>query len=546
MRKFTLMLLLAASLTTSVKAQSSTSWMRVITTTTTVDDLYAKAPLAIDDNGNTYLTGTFTKDLDFGSSYLTPTATSAFVAKDDETGEAKWAAGLLGAATITSITTDAEGYVYLAGVFADAVNVVDRAGQTYQTIHGMADQTEQVSAFIVKYDQDGNVKGVKTIIPEIAKTDDSYFMPAPVFTPKKIQIVGDRLVLAATYKTDCKIDDNLTVKGQYGFQDWGYTWDVATMGVISLSKDLKDAKLLVQLAATEETTTIGYGAEDINFTAEGNDITVGFVAYGNELTLKNDKASYAINDLHTSQDGEQTLFSHAWIFTTVDKDLNLSEPVIYDTDPSENEAKYNTIDAMEYFDGCIYLAGTFNEVNPFNGSSYKGSNDAYLVCLGKGTQKVWTVTSGYEETASTENEKVTGIGFLQNKICLATIVENSTTRKNISGKGYTYSPSGNFLEETDDMVGSLTQNAGRVAFLLNNKRQNSEAEEEGQYCVMYTPDGNTTGIANVSKDATSDNSNTIIYNLDGAQVGKGKAALNSLQKGVYVISNGNEAKKIIK
>ena len=122
------MLLLAASLTTSVKAQSSTSWMRVITTTTTVDDLYAKAPLAIDDNGNIYLTGTFTKDLDFGSSYLTPTATSAFVAKDDETGEAKWAAGLLGAATITSITTDAEGYVYLAGVFADAVNVVDRAG----------------------------------------------------------------------------------------------------------------------------------------------------------------------------------------------------------------------------------------------------------------------------------------------------------------------------------------------------------------------------------------------------------------------------------
>lgn len=182
MRKFTLMLLLAASLTTSVKAQSSTSWMRVITTTTTVDDLYAKAPLAIDDNGNTYLTGTFTKDLDFGSSYLTPTATSAFVAKYDETGKDKWAAGLLGAATITSITTDAEGYVYLAGVFADAVNVVDRAGQTYQTIHGMADQTEQVSAFIVKYDQDGNVNGVKTIIPEIAKTDDSYFMPAPVLS----------------------------------------------------------------------------------------------------------------------------------------------------------------------------------------------------------------------------------------------------------------------------------------------------------------------------------------------------------------------------
>ena len=96
------------------------------------------------------------------------------------------------------------------------------------------------------------------------------------------------------------------------------------------------------------------------------------------------------------------------------------------------------------------------------------------------------------------------------------------------------------------MVGSITQNAGRVAFQLNNKRQNSEAEEEGHYCVMYAPDGNTTGIANVSKDATSDNSNAIIYNLDGAQVGKGKAALNSLQKGVYVISNGNEAKKIIK
>ena len=60
-----------------------------------------------------------------------------------------------GAATITAITNDAEGNVYAAGVFADKVEILNGNGDSKEIINGMDGKTAQVSAFIVKYNKEG-------------------------------------------------------------------------------------------------------------------------------------------------------------------------------------------------------------------------------------------------------------------------------------------------------------------------------------------------------------------------------------------------------
>lgn len=546
MRKFTLSLLMAAtSLVASAQDASGIYWNKDLTVTEQASDLYRKAPMAMDDFGNTYVTGTHTKDLDFSSSYLQPIATSAFMAKYDYNGKEQWAAGLKGAATITSIATDEDGYVYVTGTFADAVDVLSKDGQSYQTIHGMEGHDDQVSAFIVKYNKDGYVLAVKTIIPEVTMTDVSYWWAEPAFTPKKIQVVGDRVVLAASYKTDCKIDDNLTLKGQYYYNaDFGMTGDVANMGVISLSKDLADAELLVKLG-TRETASVNYGPEDVNFAADGNDIYVAFVAWGKDLYLEKESSSVGF-DLDTREDGEQTLYEHAWIVLKANERY-INTMKMFRSVPTDNEAKFNTIDDMQCKDGNIYLAGTYNVQFPFSpyGETYSGNNDSYLVCLSeaKDLEQLWAVRSNYEDTANKEDEVVTGFAFAGDEIKLCTRIEDMSSHKTNLWRTYTIDSKGQLLDGEGEMpAAALVQKDGRIVVQSNNK---DTEDAEGTYSFICMDDF-TTGIANVSKDATSDNSNAIIYNLDGAQVGKGKAALNSLQKGVYVIKNGNEAKKIIK
>lgn len=80
---------MATSLTASIQAQTAPveDWLKTINATERVADLYRNAPVAIDNQGNAFVTGSYTKDLEFAKSYLEPTATSAFVAKYNKNGE---------------------------------------------------------------------------------------------------------------------------------------------------------------------------------------------------------------------------------------------------------------------------------------------------------------------------------------------------------------------------------------------------------------------------------------------------------------------------
>ena len=570
MREFTLTVMLAlATLAVNAKNASTPTWTKSLTTTEKAEDINRGGAMAIDADGNSIVTGSYTKDLEFANSYLESTATSAFIAKYDKAGKELWAAGLSGAATITTVTTDTEGNIYAAGVFADNVNILDAQGDTKATITGMANQTSQVSGFIVKYNKDGEYVVSKVVVPNITCTDETYFMPEPYFKPKKIEICGDNIIISASYQASSQIDE-LVLEGQYGYQDWGYTFDVPTFGIISLSNDFEKASLVAQLSSTDKQTTVGYGAEDVNFATDGSKVYAGFVAYGSDLTLRSANGSKQIKDLLSETSGEETKYEHAFVLATIEGG-NITDTKIYHSKIDDNlkEAKFNSIDEMAFQNGDLFLAGTFNETFPFdNSKAYKGGCDTYLACLNANDlSKSWALTSGYNEGDANKNaESVSGMAIYDDQVQLTGWSEATSGHKVISPLNFSVAlggtPSIMSIKDGDDatFITSVAQNGQNTLTQSDNKQV--DGAEEGTYTYSFFADGyKPTAIKQVlaGGNAINIDGNTVclakaanvdLYSANGVLVKSAKnvstMSLDNLANGVYVIKVGEQTVKFVK
>ena len=570
MREFTLTVMLAlATLAVDAKNAATPTWTKSLTTTEKAEDINRGGAMAIDADGNSIVTGSYTKDLEFANSYLESTATSAFIAKYDKAGKELWAAGLSGAATITTVTTDTEGNIYAAGVFADNVNILDAQGDTKATITGMANQTSQVSGFIVKYNKDGEYVVSKVVVPNITCTDETYFMPEPYFKPKKIEICGDNIIISASYQASSQIDE-LVLEGQYGYQDWGYTFDVPTFGIISLSNDFEKASLVAQLSSTDKQTTVGYGAEDVNFATDGSKVYAGFVAYGSDLTLRSANGSKQIKDLLSETSGEETKYEHAFVLATIEGG-NITDTKIYHSKIDDNlkEAKFNSIDEMAFQNGDLFLAGTFNETFPFdNSKAYKGGCDTYLACLNANDlSKSWALTSGYNEGDANKNaESVSGMAIYDDQVQLTGWSEATSGHKVISPLNFSVAlggtPSIMSIKDSDDatFITSVAQNGQNTLTQSDNKQV--DGTEEGTYTYSFFADGyKPTAIKQVlaGGNAINIDGNTVclakaanvdLYSANGVLVKSAKnvstMSLDNLANGVYVIKVGEQTVKFVK
>lgn len=571
MRRFTFSVMLALA-TVAVNAQEvgDNGWETDLSTTEKTADLQRGGAMAIDNEGNSIVTGSFDKELWFGQSYLEPIATSAFIAKYDKGGTEQWAASLQGAATVTTVTTDAEGNVYAAGVFADVVKIIDSESCSV-TINGMEGQTEQVSGFIVKFDKNGICQAHKVVIPEVTHSGAFYWEPDPGFTPIKLIVNGNKLLMAVSAKADNKIDD-LEFNGQYVNKPEDYVdQDVATLGIISLSTNLTEATLVAQLAATQKQTSFGYGAEDVNFATDGSKVYAGFVAYGNDLTLKSANGSKQITDLLNQSEGEETQYEHAFIVATIENG-KITNTQIYHSQIDEKlgSAKFNTIDEMAYNNGNLYLAGTFNETFPFdNSKSYVGGCDTYLASLkASDLTKNWALTSGYDEGDAMHNaEVVTAMAVFDDEVQLAGCTEATN--------GHKIDKCLNFFVDTDATPTAMETKAGDEASFITSAAQNGiytimqsdnkdeEGATEGRYTYEFNYDIDApTGIKQIA--ATTDNTinfdgNTVtltkaadidLYTVSGALVKSAKnvssLSLDNVASGMYLLKAGKQTVKIVK
>lgn len=569
MKKFTFSVMLAlATIVANAEENAASTWTANLATTEQVADLQRGSAMTIDNEGNAIVTGTYTKDIEFANSYLEPIATSAFIAKYDKAGNKKWAAGLKGAATITAVTNDAEGNVYAAGVFADKVEILNGNGDSKEIINGMDGKTAQVSAFIVKYTKEGEYVASKVVIPKVDMVNDTYFGDV-YFTPNKIEANGDQILLSAQYTGKSTIDE-LTLKGQYcNKTDWFYMYDIPTLGVISMSNDLNNATLVAQMAATENETYYGFGAESCNFATDGSKTYVAFVAYGNDLTLKSANDSKQITDLLNKIEGEIGTFEHAFIVATIENGKIVATQIYHSKlDDNMSDAKFNTIDHMTLYNGNIYLAGTFNETFPFdNTKAYVGGCDTYIASLkAADLSKNWALTSNYDEgDVNKKAEVVTGMAVYNDEVQLTGWAEQTS--------GHVVDTPLNFYIDTETVPSKMNVKAGTDAIFATSVAHNdiytitqsdNKADEnptEGVYTYNFYKDGEDTGVKQLTANGNtiSWNNNTVtlakaadieLYTASGMLVKKANNAssmsLQNVAAGIYMVKAGKQTIKIVK
>ena len=548
------------------------TWTANLTTTEKATDLQRGAAMTIDNEGNSIVTGTYTKDIEFANSYLEPIATSAFIAKYDKAGNKKWAAGLKGAATITTITNDAEGNVYAAGVFADKVAILNAKGEEKENITGMADQKAQVSGFIVKYNKEGEYVASKVVIPEQVRNDEGYGDPNPNFIPSKLIASNGKVYLAASFQGNVKIND-LALVGQYGSLYGIYTWDVPTFAIVSLSDNFDKTELVAQLAATDMETEVGYGTEVANFTTDGSKVYAAFVAYGNDLTLKSANDFKQITDLLNSVTGEETKYEHAYIFATIENG-NITATKTYHSKIDNNlrDAKFNTIDQMTLNNGNLYLAGTFNETFPFdNTKAYVGGCDTYIASLkASDLSNNWALTSGYDEgDVNKKAEVVTGMAVFNDEVQLTGWAEQTS--------GHVVDTPLNFYIDTEAVPTEMKLNAGADAIFATSVAHNGiytialsdnrtmiadeDKAKEGIYTYSFYNDDEETGVKQIAANDNniSWNGSTVtlakaadiyLYTASGMLVKKANNAssmsLANVAAGIYMVKAGKQTIKIVK
>ena len=558
-----MMLALATVAANAKDVLDAPTWTDNLTTTTEAKELTRAAAMAVDNEGNSIVTGSFTKNLEFADSYLEPVANSAFIAKYDKAGAKKWAAGLAGAATITTVATDADGNVYAAGVFADQVAIKDASGETKATITGMADNVKQVSGFIVKYDKQGAYVASKTILAEsdaeIAALDMIGLLN-PSFTSKKLVVDGNKLYLSASYKGNVALD-GVTLQGKYACSDGMLYSDETTMCVLSFdAADLANANIVSVLGATEQLTNEAtYNTEDVNFAINDGKIYVAYVASGKDMTLT---AAGKDTKIETAYEASAT--EHAYVLAAIDGNQVTTQ--VYHSVATDNSNTLNTIAEMAYQKGKLYLAGSFNQALPFDNTiSYLGGSDAYAACLDAASlSKNWAVASAFDEgDAKHKAEIISGMLVNEDEVTLVGWVENTKDRTIEAPLGYQINTKTPAMQKGEQvLITSVAENGNYALYQTDNvKGSDEDKTTEGTYSYIFYNNAESSGISKVlADDNTIDwdgnevtlakSADITVYTAAGAVVKSAKnvksLSLADAAHGIYLVKVGKQALKIVK
>lgn len=558
-----MMLALATVAANAKDVLDAPTWTDNLTTTAEAKDLTRAAAMAVDNEGSSIVTGSFTKDLEFAASYLEPVANSAFIAKYDKAGAKKWAAGLAGAATITTVATDAEGNVYAAGVFADNVAIKDASGDTKATITGMADKVDKVSGFIVKYDKQGAYVASKTILAEsdaeIAAKDEIGVL-SPSFTAKKLVVDGNKLYLSASYKGNIALE-GVTLQGKYACS-YGFLYsDETAMCVLSFNAaDLANANIVSVLGATKQLTNEAtYNTEDVNFAIHDGKIYVAYVASGKDMTL-----TAAGKDTKIETAYEEGVTEHAYVLAAIDGDQVTTQ--VYHSVATDNSNTLNTIDEMAYQKGKLYLAGSFNQALPFDNTiSYLGGSDAYAACLDAASlSKNWAVASAFDEgDAKHKAEIISGMLVNEDEVTLVGWVENTSDRTIEAPLGYQINTKTPAMQKGEEvLITSVAENGNYALYQTDNvKGSDEDKTTEGTYSYIFYNNAESSGISKVlADDNTIDwdgnevtlakSADITVYTAAGAAVKSVKnvksLSLADAAHGIYLVKVGKQALKIVK
>ena len=366
-------MLVACVATMSASAQNNdvevdNGWVAFFTPVEDADDLNA-VHVAQSSDGAVYVSSTYDQSFTFANKALAATdgMLSSVILKYDKDGKELWSATLVGNITITAMTADEDGTVYVAGSFDDEVEYTGADG-----VSAKISSEDALSAFVAKVSKDGKFEAVKVITatPDADLLATELYFPEDIYiTPSAIKLNGNKVYVAANYNA---CSDDLGWKAAYvNVFDFMYL-ENRSKGIFSLNKsDLSGAASVLTVQSTERISYAQVYPEALNFDfdADGN-VIYAFIGFGN-LTLATPGGSKDFT--FETTDDDSGMKDHAFVLGSASDLTKVKE---FTGNKHTAEATPYSIAGMAVQDGVLYLAGTTFGPDWFD-VSYDGNGEIY-------------------------------------------------------------------------------------------------------------------------------------------------------------------------
>lgn len=539
--------MLCFGMQTQAQTTEEQIWSAQLTGVTSQDELYLQAPVCVDNAGSTYTTGQFSQPITIGSTTLENIANSAYLAKYNADGTATWAIGLKGAATITSVTTDENNNVYIAGTFADVV-VVGSTDDKTQEIKGAENETNKTASFIAVYNANGELQAVRSFLAQtnadIAASGLYFPTPGyPYITINHIEVSNGKVYASATHTGDVTFDQS-SWQGSY---IWGMI-EMECGGIFSLNaKDLKESTSIAYIGTDTKSPESQMGLENLGFTVDNGTVYLCFVGMGKvqyDAAGKSETIELPFDGMGTNE--------HAYIVSSIKGD-NVNTKTFHEAAHSESAA-FNRIGALKVDGDNLYIGGTFFQQFAFdNQLNHEGGTDLFVAALNKDTfEPQWSAVSGLNEgdgkyfsenftTMSVSDGAVSVYGYV--------LQDQDNAKKITSALNYTFAD------------GTATSNEGSLVTGtdIKGKTKAVRSVDTESLAATLTVYGTATGIKDVPALESKRVGNTFyfdqatdvqVYDLQGRVLKQAQKVtsvnIDALQKGIYVLTDGKSSIKVQK
>lgn len=417
-------LLLALCVATSVVAQAqptvNNSWTKSQVGILPVEDVNNSNPVTVSAQGDMYVTGLFAGDgFSFAGKDLTPIATSSYVLKYDANGDEKWGVALAGAATITTITTDEAGNVYIAGNFADVVSFGTTNGEPVEkegVKMGGAFISDQAAGFVAKYNADGVLLGVQSFVPKALpelENNESYTPEAGTlyFNMNNLTFNDGKLYISALF-TGLTEMNGFSFKGNYlDVFGMGFMFtDLASGAVFTMNGELAVNGIIANMAVNGPQMEGQMAVYSASFAISGGKLYSGFVANGSQvLTIGSQIQNF---EFQIPEEGDM---EYGYVLSVIDLSTGISSVTKQYVTAHGVLPNSSVIKSMISKDNVLLVGGTFNKQLPFDANKTSVStNDIYVVGLNSNTLDVnWSTTSAFNEgEEKKKNEIFSGMALV--------------------------------------------------------------------------------------------------------------------------------------
>ncbi|KAA6301979.1 MAG: hypothetical protein EZS26_001795 [Candidatus Ordinivivax streblomastigis] len=359
--------------------------------------------VTIDAGGNVIVAGAFTEDFSFGTTDLSPVAQSIYVVKYSAAGEKLSAIAIQGAATVTALTTDPDGNIYIAGNFADEV-IFGSTDNNTQTKTGIMDgdlPIEDLGAcFLAKYSPAGVLLNVEAYVPEPLNISDTEIMYDGYNNLKCIithlEFSGNKLY-ASVVTTGIIENNGITLNGTY-YDIFGFMYEnIQSAALISFNETLQFSKLYAKLCPPDG-EEFQFNVQYPQFTKSGDIIYFAALTLGNqELTINGAKENINFNF-----DGEN--FSEGYVIAKIN--ATTEEKVSVQTFEATAQEYYlqseRTLDGLFLNNDKLLLTGIFDGNLTFDKTIDVEDQDVFVVSLN--TNNLSQVVSAKQSERSGDEE----------------------------------------------------------------------------------------------------------------------------------------------